>query len=243
MSNIIIGNNNKIDEGVIIHDHVVIGNDNVIKSGTIIFSHTTIGDRNIILESNKLGILPVLADQEYKNVKRNGLVIGDDNFFHIENKISSGFYQITKIGDHNKFLSEVHISHDNQVHSHVTFYPRVFTAGLAELFDYSNLGAGVHVQQRVKVGSYSMLGMNGAITKNVLPFMICINNKYIRPNSKQFKNIDFERLEINRNQFDYLINKMMDYLNDHPSKFDSKDIRHLIENQSTTLKYIFELVI
>ena len=88
-----IGKNNIIDENVVIGENVIIGNNNTIKSGTTIYENTIMGDNNIILENNLIGTLAVLADVEYKNISLGGVIIGNNNFFHISNKISSGFYK------------------------------------------------------------------------------------------------------------------------------------------------------
>ena len=161
---------------------------------TIIYENTIIGDNNIILENNILGCLPVEANIEYNKMKCNGLIIGNNNFFHISNKISSGFYHKTIIKNNNKFLSDVYISHDNIIHNNITFYPRVFSAGLVKYFNYSNIGACACIHQHCKIGSYSMIGMNSTITKNVMPFFICINNKYTRLNKHVIpKNLNIDK--------------------------------------------------
>ncbi len=202
-----IGNNNNIEEGVVIHKYVTIGNNNTIKKGTVIFPYTEIGHNNIILEDNWLGALPVQANLPFDKIKRNGLLIGNNNFFHIKNIISSGFHEETLIGNYNKFLSKVHISHDNIIHNHVTFYPGVFSAGFAEFFDRCNLGAGSHISQRCKIGSYSMVGMNGVATKNVLPFMVCINNKYTRLNEITFT----DQIRSHKSQLEIILKFLQDH--------------------------------
>lgn len=184
-----IGKNNSIAENVKIGKNVVIGDNNTIKEGTVIYDNTKIGNSNIILEGNILGSLPVEANIDYKNICHGGLQIGNNNFFHIKNIISSGCYQKTIIGNNNKFLSEVYISHDNIVGDSATFYPRVFSSGLVQYDDFSGVGAGAHIHQKLRVGSYSMIGMNNTITKNVIPFIVCINGRYSRINLKKAPSI------------------------------------------------------
>jgi UDP-N-acetylglucosamine acyltransferase len=179
-----IGEKNIIEPNVKIGDNVIIGNNNIIKSGTIIYDNTIIGDNNIFLENNIIGTLPVLANVEYKDNKSKGVVIGNNNFFHISNKISSGYYKKTLIGNYNKFLSEIYISHDCKIGNEITFYPRVFSAGLSIFKNNCNIGAGAYIHQKCIIGSYAMVGMNCTITKNVLPFLISIGSKYTRPNTK-----------------------------------------------------------
>lgn len=209
--NIIIGNNNQIDSDVIIHNNVKIGDNNIIKSGTIIYSNTEIGDNNTILEHNMIGSLAVEASQDYNELKYKGLIIGNNNMFHVRNIISSGHNNKTIIGDNNKILSDVYISHDNVIGNNVTFYPRVFSAGIVQYYDHSNVGAGACVHQKLKVGAYSMIGMNSTITKNVLPYFICINNKYSRLNSKK---LDSKKLDNNStNMLKFIENKIINNSN------------------------------
>lgn len=186
--NIKIGKGNIIDDSVVIHDNVTIGDNNVIKAGTVIYENTIIGDNNTIFENNEIGTLVVDANVSPDELKRNGLIVGNNNFFHIHNTISSGFYRKTIIGNNNKFLSHTYISHDNIIHNNVVFYPKVFTAGLVEIFDFANLGACCCIHQKIKVGSYSMIGMNCSIVKNVLPFFINVNNRYTNINHKRLEN-------------------------------------------------------
>jgi len=103
-----IGSGNDISDDVKIHNNVVIGNNNKIYSGTIIYPNTIIGNNNIILNNNILGEYGVDAkDNDFKEKKFGGLIIGNNNYFHVNNIIFSGFYTKTEIGDNNKFLSQV----------------------------------------------------------------------------------------------------------------------------------------
>lgn len=191
MDNPTLGNNNLIEDGVIIENNVKIGNNNVIKKGTVIHENTIIGNNNVFLEDNVIGALPVEANVPYQHLTKKGLVIGNNNFFHIKNIISSGCYNKTIIGNNNKFLSDVYISHDNIIHDFVTFYPRVFSAGVVEFFNHSSVGACACIHQKLKIGAYSMIGMNSSIVKNVYPYMICVNNnKYTNINEKKIDTLD-----------------------------------------------------
>jgi len=240
--NVIIGNENQIDDDVIIEENVVIGNNNIIKNGTIIHKNTIIGNHNIILENNNLGSLAVISNHDYCDLKYNGLKIGNHNFFHINNIISSGFYNQTIIGDNNKLLSEIYISHDNIIHDHVTFYPRVFSAGIVEFFKYSNIGAGAYIQQRSKIGAFSMIGMNGVVTRNVMPFMINVNNKYLRVNDKQLCNLKSDDID-NMTIFAGLLNNLLNELIKNNSRYNCENIREIIHRdfKGTVLKHFLDI--
>jgi UDP-N-acetylglucosamine acyltransferase len=235
-SSLKIGNNNIIGKNVKIFENVSIGNNNKIYDNTIIYPNTKIGNNNIFLYRNKIGEIGVQSSFNTENFefKYNGLEIGNNNFFHVDNIISNGYINKTIIGNNNKFLSEVYISHDNVIHDSVTFYPRVFSAGIVEYFNNSNIGANACIHQRCKIGNYSMIGMNSTITKNVFPFFIVINNKYIRINNKAIPD------DFNINNYKEQLHKIIHYLyhNDNDNDNDCK----LKQEINTLPKEILEII-
>lgn len=204
-----IGKNNFISKHAVIHDNVTIGNNNKIHEGVIIYPNTIIGDNNNIFPRNVLGEFPVTSDDKYNNYKykTKGLIIGNNNLFHVNNIIFSGIDNNTFIGNNNKFLAEIHIGHDVQIFDNVTFYARSIAAGYSIYLNYSNIGMFASINQKIVVGQYSMIGANNTITKHVFPYYININNKIHRLNEKKIPNnvklYDNVLKEINMN----LINK------------------------------------
>ena len=92
----------------------------------------------------------------------------------------------------------MYISHDNTIHNNITIYPRVFTSGMVTIFDHASIGAGAYVHQRLKIGAYSMIGMNTSVVKNVCPYMISVNGKYTNLNEKKFEIALLSESEINQ---------------------------------------------
>lgn len=206
-----IGINNFIDKNVIIHNDVVIGNNNKFYSGTIIYPNTKIGDNNIFLNNNIIGEFAVEAKETFIEKKFNGLEIGNNNYFHINNIIYNGYYEKTIIGNNNKFLSEVTIHHDNKIGNHVVLYPRACTAGLCTLMDYSTMGMNSSLQQKSVLGSFSMIGMGNIASHNIFPFYIYFNQKYQRFNKIKIPtdlNIDYYK-----NNIDEIILKLKNNFN------------------------------
>ena len=203
-----IGKNNLIGNNVKIMENVIIGNNNKIYDNTIIYPNTTIGNNNIFLNNNKIGELGVQSHINYDNFefKYNGLIIGNNNFFHVSNIIFNGYDDKTIIGDNNKFLSEVTIHHDTIIKNNVILYPRSITAGFSKLLDNSVMGMNSSIQQRQVLGQYSMIGMNNPATHNVFPFFIYFNNQYIRYNT----HIIPEDFEINKINLKRIINYIKD---------------------------------
>ena len=232
------GDNNFIGKNVIIHDNVIIGNNNKIYDGTVIYPNTIIGNNNIILDNNTLGEYGVEAKYDFEEKKFKGLEIGDNNYFHVNNLIFGGFYKKTLIGNHNKFLSQVTIHHDNIIHNNVVFYPRAITAGLCTLMDYSTMGMNSSLQQRSVVGSYSMIGMGSVASHNIFPFYIYFNGKYQRFNKVKVPD------ELNIYQYeDELLSLIKNLKN---NKFDLKNIENckLSENvKAIVIRFLNEITI
>ena len=185
-SSLIIGKNNIIGKNVKIFENVTIGNNNKIYDNTIIYPNTKIGNNNIFLHRNKIGEIGVQSSFNTDNFefKYNGLEIGNNNFFHVDNIIFNGYDKKTVIGNYNKILSESHIGHDTKIINNVILYPRCITGGHSTLLSNSVMGFNSTIQQRMVLGNYSMIGAGNNVSKNVFPFYIIVNNKYIRNNNK-----------------------------------------------------------
>ena len=177
-----IGINNIIGDNVKIWDDVIIGSNNKIYDNTIIYPNTIIGDNNVILNNNVLGEFEVEAKYNFIDKKFGGLKIGNHNFFHINNIIYNGFHHQTIIGNHNKFLSEISCHHDCYLENNILIYLRAMLCGLVKLHSNTGLGAGVIVQQNLKMGQYSFGAMLNPIVKNCFPFFIYKNNISYRMN-------------------------------------------------------------
>lgn len=181
----IIGKNNIIQKTVKIMDNVIIGNNNKIYDGTIIYPNTIIGNNNVILNNNIIGEHPISASEDTKtfdNKKFNGVTIGNNNFFHIDNKIFGGYEDKTKIGNNNKILAESHIGHDTNITDNVIIYPRCITGGYSILLPNSVMGFYSTIQQRMTLGNYAMIGAGNNVSHNIFPYYIMVNNKYLRLN-------------------------------------------------------------
>ena len=214
---LVIGKNNLIADNVKIMENVIIGDNNKIYDNTIIYPNTTIGNNNIFLNNNKIGELGIQSNVDYDNFefKYNGLVIGDNNFFHVNNIIFNGYQNKTMIGDNNKILAENHIGHDTEIKNNVVLYPRCITGGGSKILSHSAMGFYSTIQQNSVLGSYSMIGAGNNVSHSVFPFFIYFNNQYIRYNTHIIPG-EFEINQINlkeiinyvkKNSFDEHIHK------------------------------------
>jgi len=198
-----VGNNNIISATAVIHDNVIIGDNNYIGDNVVIYPNTTIGNNNRIFNCNVIGEFAINASDgwgDYDLSKCKGVIIGNDNIFHIRNIIFSGIENKTYIGNNNKILGECHIGHDTQIYNNVVIYPRVITGGYSEYLNNSNIGMCSVIHQRKIIGQYSMVGANNMVTKDVFPYYININNKINRLNTaktpSEIVNYDVQLREI-----------------------------------------------
>jgi UDP-N-acetylglucosamine acyltransferase len=226
--NTIIGINNNISKSAIIHNNVIIGDNNYIGDNVVIYENTIIGNNNNIFNGNIIGEFAISSSDDYSIYNLNkckGVVIGNNNLFHVKNIIFSGIENKTYIGNNNKILGECHIAHDTQIYDKVVFYPRVIAAGYTEFLNNSNVGMNAVIHQRKIVGQYSMIGANNTVTKNVFPYYININNKphrlneikipnYIKPFESYFSKIqeNFKNKHYDLTQYN-IQNEIIDDLN------------------------------
>jgi len=182
-----IGKNNYISKHAIIHNNVEIGDNNKIYDNVTIFPNTIIGNNNQIYPRNFIGDFPI--DSKSKNIDYNfdnvaGVKIGDNNLFHLDNVIISGIKNKTNFGNNNKILGKVLIGHDVIINNNVVIYPGCIIGGYSNLLNYSNIGMGSIINQKLIIGMHSMSGSNNTITKHMFPYFITINNKITRLNVK-----------------------------------------------------------
>jgi UDP-N-acetylglucosamine acyltransferase len=201
-----IGNNNTISTTAIIHDDVEIGDNNFIGDNVIIYPNTKIGNNNQIFNGNIIGEFAINATDGWSNYdlyKCKGVLIGNDNIFHVKNILFAGIENKTHIGNYNKILGECHIGHDTKIYDNVTIYPRVITGGFSQYLNNSNIGMCAVIHQRKIIGQHSMVGGNNMVTKHVFPYYISINNKINRLNINKLHedilNYDVQLREIETN--------------------------------------------
>lgn len=78
----------------------------------------------------------------------------------------------TKIGDHNLFMSYVHIAHDCVVGHYNTFSNNSTLAGHVHVGDYAGLGGFSAFHQFTKIGSYAFCAGGSIVTKDVPPYTL-----------------------------------------------------------------------
>ncbi len=152
--------------------NVKLGDGCELRNGATLVGHTTVGAKCMFFTNCVIGEVP--QDLKFKGGKTE-VVIGEDNHFrecvtvHAGTELGGG---VTRIGNHNRFLVNVHLAHDTQVGSQVVISNNVQIAGHVHVEDWVTMGGLTGIHHFVTVGRYAMLGGYSRITTDVPPYMI-----------------------------------------------------------------------
>ncbi|MFT5706484.1 MAG: UDP-N-acetylglucosamine acyltransferase [Oceanospirillaceae bacterium] len=160
----IIGANVQIDSGTIISSHVVIKGVCKIGKNNQIFQFCSIGED--------------CQDKKYQG-EVTYLEIGDDNIFRESCTIHRGTIQdkgITKIGNRNLFMVNVHIAHDCIVGNDIILANNTAAAGHVVINDRAILGGFSAIHQFCQIGNSVMCGAGTVILKDIPAFVMASGN-------------------------------------------------------------------
>lgn len=162
--------------------YAIVGADVRIDAGTTIGAHcviegpATIGRDNRIAPFCALGGAP--QDKKYAG-EPTELVIGDGNTIREYCNFNRGTAQdagVTRIGDRNWIMANVHIAHDCRVGSDLVIANFVGLAGHVHAGDWAVIGGLSGVHQFCKVGAHAMVGHSSAVSQDVPPYMTVNGN-------------------------------------------------------------------
>jgi UDP-N-acetylglucosamine acyltransferase len=156
---------------VVVEEHVTIGKDTRVMALSHLKGHTTIGCNNTIHTGAVIGEVP--QDLSFKG-KISYVSIGNDNTFRENVTIHRGTKpdSLTVIGNHNLFMVNSHVAHNNMVGNHVIMVNNSVLAGYVEVQDYATIGAYCSVHQFCRVGKYAFMRGYARSSRDVPPYCI-----------------------------------------------------------------------
>ncbi len=172
-----------LEPGVRVGPYCVVGPDVSLGRGTVLDAHvvvdgsTRVGEHNRFYPFSSIGLAP--QDLKYRG-EPSRLEIGDRNTFRefvTVNRGTEGGGNLTRIGSHNLFMTQVHVAHDCTVGSHTIFANAATLAGHVEVQDWATLGAFSGVHQFCRVGAHAFVGGFTVVTKDVLPYSKTVGNR------------------------------------------------------------------
>lgn len=158
----------------IVGPHVNIGPGSRLVSHVSVVNHTTIGKNNIIHPGAVLGGQP----QDLKwNGETTQVTVGDNNTIRenvtinlgtVQDKLSGG---ITRLGNDNLLMANVHLGHDCQVANNCILANNVMLAGHVHVQDRVTLLGVVGIHHYVTVGRFAYITGAARIQHDIPPFV------------------------------------------------------------------------
>lgn len=154
----VVGPKVKLGDNVEVLSHVVIAGDTAIGTGTKIWPFASIGSQP--------------QDLKY-NGEPTRLVIGKSN--HIREYVTinpgtEGGGGVTRIGDGNLLMIQVHVGHDCQLGNNIVIANDVQIAGHVVIGDNAVIGSMAGLHQFCRVGKGAMIGAASIVVNDVIPY-------------------------------------------------------------------------
>jgi UDP-N-acetylglucosamine acyltransferase len=179
----VVHHNARIAESVeigpysVIGEHVSIGRDTKIASHVLIEGWTTIGERNQVHSFSSIGTPP--QDIGYKN-DETYLIIGNDNVIRecaTIHRATTKEDRKTEIGNKNFLMAYAHVAHDCKLGNNIIMANSAALGGHIVIEDYAILGGIVAVHQFVRIGAYSIIGGQSAVSQDIPPYVSAAGNR------------------------------------------------------------------
>ncbi len=190
-----MGARNTIGAHVVLRGNISMGDDNVFKTGVCFENNVTIGHQNHFYPYVSLGSLGEMGAKGDRFIEEGGVVIGNEVTLREFVCVHSPVYTYeTRLYNKVYVMNKGYVAHDCVIGEGVVMSAGALLGGRVEIGEYSNLGLGVTVHQRLHIGANAMIGMQAVITKNIVPFALVAGNpaRILRFNRKAA-----ERLEMN----------------------------------------------
>lgn len=154
----LVGPNVRLGKGVSLISHVVVEGRTEIGAGTRIWPFASIGHQP--------------QDLKFEG-EESSLIIGARNMIRESvtmNPGTSGGGMVTRVGDDNLFMVNVHVGHDCQVGNHVVIANNVSLAGHVVVGNRVVIGGHSGIHQFVRIGQGAMVGVLSAVLADVIPY-------------------------------------------------------------------------
>jgi len=133
-----------------------------------------LGAGNKIFQFASLGDAP--QDKKYKG-EPTRLEIGDRNVFRESVTVNRGTTHdkgVTHIGNDNLLMAYSHVAHDCCLGDQIVMANCATLGGHVEIGDWVTMGGLSAVHQFTKIGAYSFIAHNAAVTRDVPPYVMAV---------------------------------------------------------------------
>lgn len=195
----------EIDDDVQIGPFCMVGPGAKIGRGTRLLNNVTLmgavtlGRNNVLYPNVVLGAEP--QDISYEGAATS-VVVGDNNTLREGVTVNRGTLKeegITRIGNNNFLMGNVHVAHDCCLGNHIIIANGTLLAGHVHVHDHASISGGCAIHHYVTIGSYSFLAGLSRALHDVPPYMLaegiaahprCINIVALKRNNFPSHSID-----------------------------------------------------
>ena len=147
-----------------------------LDSHVVVDGKTAIGDETHVYPFASIGLAP--QDLKYKG-EPTATEIGKRNHireFVTVHRGTAGGGGVTRIGDGNLLMAQVHVAHDCQLGSEIIMANAATLAGHVEIADRASVGAYSGVHQYCRIGLEAFVGGYSVVVKDAMPYAIIQGN-------------------------------------------------------------------
>ncbi|MGB4849713.1 MAG: hypothetical protein WBP41_17440 [Saprospiraceae bacterium] len=175
--NIRMGCGNRIGPNAVLKGNIEMGDHNIIDTGVFIENNVSLGHHN--------HLYPYVVVGSVGEMGAKGDVFMVDGWVNIHNEVtirefscvnSPFYFPETCIDDKVYVMNKCYIAHDCYLGRGVILSAGVLLGGRVVIGEFSNLGLGATVHQRMHIGSRVMVGMQTVVTKDILPYSLVAGN-------------------------------------------------------------------
>ncbi len=163
----------EIEAGAYIGKNCKIGENVVIGYQAVVESYTEIGDGTVLSPNAHVGGAP--QDVSYRG-EDTRLVIGKNciirEFAPIHRATTKEDW-VTKVGDECYIMALSHIGHDCKFGNGVILVGSAMVAGHVHVGDYAVIGGHAGIHQFARIGTMTMVGGFGQVSRDILPYCTC----------------------------------------------------------------------
>lgn len=174
-----------VEDGAEIAEGVRIGAYSIIGEGVTLGPDCDVGPHVVLRGPMRVGrcnrffqfcsIGEISQDLTAKQDDPTRVEIGDHNTFREYVTVQRGTMkdkQLTRIGDHNLLMNQVHIAHDCQLGNRTVLANGVALAGHVDIEDHVILGGFTLVHQFVRMGAHCFTGGGSVVLRDVPPWVM-----------------------------------------------------------------------
>ena len=177
----IVDSSARLADDVEVGPYCIIGSNVTVGPRTRFIAHvfvegiTAIGENNVFYPYSTIGVAS--QDKKYHG-EQCETVIGDRNAIREFVSIHRGTVgggRVTRIGNDNWIMTQVHIAHDVQIGDQTILSHAATIGGHVSVGDWAVMSGGCAVHQFCRIGKHAIVGGYSVITQDVLPYSTTVS--------------------------------------------------------------------